>query len=92
MSTIHNKLIGVAFSAAILGGAVALADPSGAPIRQAASTLVAGSEGAAVFALVDSTDGSTAQPQPIQLASAQPSSSFAAQTALLRAPAAPRSR
>jgi hypothetical protein len=92
MSTIFNKLIGVAFSAAILGGAVALADPSGAPLTQVATTAVAGSEGAAVVALVNSGSNQAAPAQPVRVASIQAPTSFAAQSALLRAPAAPRSR
>lgn len=92
MSTIHNKLIGVAFSAAILGGAVAVADESGAPVRQAATTLIAGSEGAAVVALVNGGDHEATQAAPMRVASVEAPSSFAAQSALLHAPVTPRSR
>ncbi len=87
MSTIQNKLLGVALSAAILGGAVALADPSGVPLRQAATSLVAGPEGAAVVALVDG-DHRAAPSRPVQ--AAQAPSSFAAQSALLHSTVAPR--
>ena len=91
MSTIYSKLAGVAFSAAILGGAVALADESGAPLTQVATTAVAGSEGAAVVALVNNGGNQAATAQPVQVASARAPSSFEAQSSLLRAPAAPRS-
>jgi hypothetical protein len=83
MNTI-SKLIGVAFSGAILFGAVALAD--GTNLGQAATVLAAGSEGAAVVALVNSGDSSSVA-QPVQVATAQ--SSYAGQSALLRAPSAP---
>jgi hypothetical protein len=83
-SGIQNKLIGVAFSAAILAGAVALADPSVSPVR-AATTLAAGSEGSAVIALMNSDDDTVVQ--PVQVAYTQ--TSYAGQSALLRAPSAP---
>jgi hypothetical protein len=90
MNTLY-KLTGVALSALILGGAVAMAD--GAPLTQTATTLAAGQEGAMVVALVNSGDSQqVAAVAPVQVAAARQPSAFAGQSALLRAPAAPQSR